>query len=61
LALALVEAAESDPAMRVRVTLDSDDQGMRVFYRKLGFEPFRTFRASDSRCMDEYVLVSRKH
>ncbi len=60
LARALVEAAKSNPTAQVRVSIAANDAGMGFFYRKLGFEPFRTFRASDSRCMDEYVLAFRK-
>jgi ribosomal protein S18 acetylase RimI-like enzyme len=60
LARALVEAAESQPSMQVRVKVDSVDKGMGFFYRKLGFELFRTFEASDSRLVDEYALTFRK-
>jgi ribosomal protein S18 acetylase RimI-like enzyme len=59
LACTLIEAARGTGS-HVRVRIESSDAGMMFFYRRLGFEPFRAFRASDSRCMDEYVLPSQK-
>jgi ribosomal protein S18 acetylase RimI-like enzyme len=56
LVLAFVEAARSNDRTHVRVCIDSNDIGMSCFYRRLGFEPSRTFKAEDAQWNDEYVL-----
>jgi hypothetical protein len=57
LILALAEAAKCNKMNQLRVQIGSNDGGMASFYRKLGFTPFRTFKAFDARWTDEYVLA----
>jgi ribosomal protein S18 acetylase RimI-like enzyme len=57
LILALAEAAKCNKMNQLRVHIGSNDDGMASFYRKLGFTPLRTFKASDARLTDEYVLA----
>ena len=54
---AFLEAARRNKAAQVCVHIGSNDRGMALFYQRLGFIPFRTFRASDTQWMDEYVLT----
>ncbi len=54
---ALAEAARCNKMNQLRVDIGSNDDGMASFYRKLGFTPLRTFKASDGRWTDEYVLA----
>jgi hypothetical protein len=56
LVLALAEAAKCNKMNQLRVHIGSNDDGMASFYRKLGFIPLRTFKASDAGWTDEYVL-----
>ncbi|MEN6458529.1 MAG: GNAT family N-acetyltransferase [Thermoguttaceae bacterium] len=57
LVLALAEAAKCHKMAQVCVHVGSDDGGMAMFYRSLGFKPLRTFKTFDARWLDEYVLT----
>ncbi len=54
---ALAEAATRNAIDQLRVHISSSDNGMALFYRRLGFQPVRNFAASDKRWLDEYVLA----
>ncbi len=54
---ALVETARRNGIGQVRVYFSADDDGTSLFYRRFGFEPYRTFRASDARWRGECVLA----
>ena len=54
---ALAEAAKGNRIDQLRVHISSHDNGMALFYRRLGFQPARSFGTSDTRWLDEYVLA----
>jgi ribosomal protein S18 acetylase RimI-like enzyme len=52
----LIDTARRSQARQLRVSIESNDQGMSYFFRRLGFEPSRTFKGCGSQWMDEYTL-----
>jgi ribosomal protein S18 acetylase RimI-like enzyme len=61
LALALLEAARRNKMTRAHVLIGRNDDGMAMFYRRLGFTPFRALRASETQWMVEYVLTIQEN
>ena len=53
---ALIERARRDRVVQLRVSIDSNDQGMSYFFRKFGFIPIRTFKVLGGQWRDEYLL-----